>query len=101
VYQRVDAQNCAPFDESTQAVKSSIVRRVYRNLDAMYGARGLFLVSNSLEREEWDWYVKVVSGIEPEAGGRPWWESGFQSLGFAMYVRPAELAAVVAAVGTE
>jgi signal transduction histidine kinase len=87
VRQTVDAQNRARFDEATQAVESVILRRVNRNLDAMYGARGLFLVSDSVEREEWDDYVKIVSGIEPE---RFWWRSGFQSLGFARYVRPGE-----------
>jgi signal transduction histidine kinase len=87
VRQSVDAQNRARFDEATQAVESVILRRVNRNLDTMYGARGLFLVSDSVEREEWDGYVKIVSGIEPE---RFWWRSGFQSLGFARYVRPDE-----------
>ena len=87
VRQNVEAQNRARFDETTQAVESVIVRRIARHLDAMYGARGLLLVSDSLEREEWDAYVKVVSGIEPE---RFWWISGFRSLSYARYVRPDE-----------
>jgi CHASE1-domain containing sensor protein len=53
----------------------------------MYGARGLLIVSDPVEREEWDGYVKIVSGMEPE---RFWWRSGFQSLSFAKYVRPEE-----------
>ncbi len=85
--QNVEAQNRARFDEATRAVESVMVRRMARHLDAMYGARGLLLVSDSLEREEWDAYVKVVSGIEPE---RFWWRSGFRSLSFATYVRPGE-----------
>jgi signal transduction histidine kinase len=92
VRQSVDAQNRARFDEATQAAESAIARRVNRNLDAMFGARALFLVSDSIEREEWDGYVKiVVSGIEPE---RYWWTPPmFQSLGFAKYVRPGEMEA--------
>src|SRR5215212_2189640 len=61
--QNVEAQNRARFDETTQAVESVIVRRIARHLDAMYGARGLLLVSDSLDREQWDAYVKVVSGV--------------------------------------
>jgi signal transduction histidine kinase len=87
VHQSVEAQSRARFDETTQAVESAIVRRVARHLDAMYGARGLLLVSDSLEPEQWDRYVKVVTGIEPQ---RFWWKSGFQSLGFARYVRPGD-----------
>jgi len=87
VRQNVEAQTRARFDEATQAAHSAIARRMNRSLDAMYGARGLLLVSDSVEREEWDTYVKIVSGIEPE---RFWWRSGFQSLGFARYVRPGE-----------
>jgi signal transduction histidine kinase len=87
VRQNVEAQNRTRFDETTQAVESSIARRMNRNLDAMYGARGLLLVSDSVDREEWNRYVSIVTGIEPE---RFWWRSGFQSLGFARYVRPAE-----------
>jgi signal transduction histidine kinase len=87
VRQSVDAQNRARFEEATQAAKSSIARRMNRNLDVMHGARALFLVSDSVDREEWDGYVKTVAGIEPE---RLWWRSGLQSLGFAKYVRPEE-----------
>jgi signal transduction histidine kinase len=84
VRQNVEAQNRARFDEATRAAHSAIYRRVNRYLDAMFGARGLFLVSDSVEREEWDVYVK---GIEPE---RRLNLRGFQSLGFARYVRPDE-----------
>jgi signal transduction histidine kinase len=87
VRQSVDAQNRARFEEATQAAKSSIARRMNRNLDVMHGARALFLVSDSVDREEWEGYVKTVAGIEPE---RLWWRSGLQSLGFAKYVRPGK-----------
>src|ERR671917_2020074 len=66
VRQNVEAQSRERFDEATQAVETSIVRRVGRNLDAMYGAAGLLIFNDSLGREEWDHYVKVVSGIEPQ-----------------------------------
>jgi signal transduction histidine kinase len=87
VRQNVETQNRARFEEATQTVEAAISRRVARHFDAMYGASGLLLVSNSLGREQWDDYVKVVTGIEPK---RFWWKSGFQSLGFAKYVRPGE-----------
>jgi signal transduction histidine kinase len=87
VRQSVEAQKRARFEEVAQAAESSVVRRVGRNLDAMYGAAGLLIFNDSLGREQWDDYVEIVSGIEPE---RSWWRKGFQSLGYAKYVRPGE-----------
>jgi len=87
VRQSVDAQNRARFEEATQAATSAIARRMNRNLDVMHSARALLLVSDSVDREEWNRYVGIVTGIEPE---RLWWRSGLQSLGFAKYVRPEE-----------
>ena len=87
VSQDVEAQNRARFEETTQAMESAIVRRMARHLDAMYGAAGLLMFNYTLEREQWDNYVKNVTGTEPE---RFWWNPGFQSLGFAKYVRPGE-----------
>jgi signal transduction histidine kinase len=82
VGQSVDAQNRARFGEATQAAQSAIYRRSMRNLDAVFGARGLFLVSDSLAHEEWDSYV---TSLEPEIR-----LDGLQSLGFAKYVRLGE-----------
>src|ERR671917_2444064 len=59
VRQSVDAQNRARFEEATQAATSAIARRLNRNLDVMYGARALLLVSDPVDREEWDGYVKI------------------------------------------
>jgi signal transduction histidine kinase len=87
VRQNVETQNRARFEEATQTVEAAISRRVARHFDAMYGASGLLLASNSLGREQWENYVKVVTGKDPR---RYWWKSGFQSLGFAKYVRPGE-----------
>jgi signal transduction histidine kinase len=87
VSENVQAQNRARFEEVTQAGESTIVRRVARHLDAMYGASALLIFNDSLGREQWDDYVKIVTGIEPQ---RKWWKSGFQSLGFAKYVGPGE-----------
>jgi signal transduction histidine kinase len=87
VRQNVETQNRARFEEATQTVEAAISRRVARHFDAMYGASGLLLASNSLGREQWENYVKVVTGKDPR---RFWWKSGFQSLGFAKYVRPGE-----------
>jgi signal transduction histidine kinase len=82
VRQSVEAQNRARFDETTQATKAAIYRRVKANLDAMFGARGLLLVSNSVEQDEWDGYV---TSIRPNLR-----LEGLQSMGFAKYVRPAD-----------
>jgi signal transduction histidine kinase len=82
VRQNVEAQNRARFDEATLATKATIYRRVNRNLDAMFGARGLLLVSDPVERDEWDNYVRST---DPENR-----LEGLQSLGFAKYVRPEE-----------
>jgi len=82
VRQSVEAQNRARFDETIQATKAAIYRRVKGNLDAMFGARGLFLGSDSVEQNEWDAYVK---SIEPQTR-----LEGLQSFGFAKYVSPAE-----------
>jgi signal transduction histidine kinase len=87
VRQNVEAEERARFDEATQAAKTVIYRRVSRYLDAMLGARGLFSASGPVEPDEWDDYVRA---IEPETRFRP---EGFQSLGFAKYVRPGERAA--------
>src|SRR5215210_9414628 len=87
VRQNVETQNRARFEEATQTVEAAISRRVARHFDAMYGASGLLIASNSLGREQWENYVKVVTGKDPR---RPWWKSGFQALGFAKYVRPGE-----------
>jgi signal transduction histidine kinase len=82
VRQNVEEQNSVRFDETTQATQAAIDRRLNAYLDAMFGARGLFLASGSVERDEWDNYVR---GIEPEDRLQ-----GLQSLGFAQYVGPGE-----------
>ena len=82
VRQNVEEQNRVRFDETTQATQAAIDRRVSAYLAAMFGARGLFLASGAVERDEWDNYVR---GIEPEERLQ-----GLQSLGFAEYVRPEE-----------
>ena len=82
VRQSVEAQNRARFDETTQATKAAIYRRVKANLDAMFGARGLLLVDGSVEQDEWEGYVR---SIEPKDR-----LEGLQSLGYAKYVRPEE-----------
>ena len=82
VRQSVDAENRARFDETTKATKASIYRRVSAYLDAMFGARGLLVVSDSVERDEWNRYVKWIN---PEHR-----LEGLQSLGFAKYVRSRE-----------
>ena len=88
VSQNIEAEARTRFDETTQATKAAIYRRLNANLAAMFGARALLRVSGSVERNEWDGYVR---GIEP---GSPLRKSrrleGLQSLGFATYVSPEE-----------
>ena len=84
VRRNVEAEARIRFDDSTLAAKTVIYRRVNRYLDAMFGARGLFLGSDPVEREDWDGYVRA---LEPEARYRL---NGLQSLGFAKYVGPGE-----------
>jgi signal transduction histidine kinase len=82
VRQNVDAQKRARFEEATHATRATIYRRVNAHLDAMFGARGLLLVSDPVEHEQWDDYVRST---DPENR-----LEGLQSLGFAKYVRPGE-----------
>ena len=82
VLQSVEAQSRARLDETAQATKATIYRRVQANLDAMFGARGLLLVGDSVEGDEWDGYVRST---KPRTR-----LEGLQSLGFATYLRPGE-----------
>ena len=88
VRQNVEADARTRFDETTQATRAAIYRRVNAYLAAMFGARGLLRVSDSVGLDEWDGYVR---SIEP---GSPLRKSqsleGFQSLGFATYLRAGE-----------
>jgi CHASE1-domain containing sensor protein len=84
VRQSVDAQNRARFDETIRATQETIYRRVNRYLDAMFGARGLLLVSDSVEREEWAGYVRTLN---PGPRNRL---NSYRFLGFAKYVKPEE-----------
>ena len=72
------------FDETTVAVRTVIYRRVNRYVDAMFGARGLFLGSDPVDGEEWDGYVKALRPA------MPFRFNGLQFLGFAKYVRPRD-----------
>ena len=88
VRQNVETEARTRFDETTQATKAAIYRRVNANLAAMFGARGLLRVSDSVERDEWDVYVRSI-----EVGRRlrkAQSLEGLQSLGFATYLRPGE-----------
>jgi signal transduction histidine kinase len=79
VRQSVEAQNRARFEETTQATKAAIYRRVKANLGAMFGARGFLLASDAVKQDEWNVYMRKVKG-----GNRV---DGMQALGFAKYVR--------------
>jgi signal transduction histidine kinase len=82
VRQNVEAQTQDRFAETTRATQEAIERRTKAYLDAIFGARGLFYASQSVEREEWDKYVR---GIDPEERLK-----GLQALAFAEYIGPEE-----------
>lgn len=82
VRETVEAQNHSRFDETVRATKAAVDRRTDAYLDALFGARGVFLASDSVERGEWDSYVK---GIETKSR-----LEGLQALGYARYVAPGQ-----------
>lgn len=93
VRQTVEAQDQVRFDETIQATQAAVDRRKDAYLDALFGARGVFLASKAVEREEWESYVE---GIETESR-----LEGLQALGFARYVGPDEREAFVSEVRRE
>ncbi len=78
----VEKQSSVRFDETVMATQAAVDRRTDDYLDAMFGARGLILASQSVSPSEWEEYVK---GVEP---GRRL--GGLQSLAFAERVEPSE-----------
>jgi len=78
----VEKQSSVRFDETVRATQMAVDRRTDDYLDAMFGARGLILASESVSPSEWEEYVK---GVEP---GRRL--GGLQSLAFAERVEPSE-----------
>ncbi|CAA9476148.1 MAG: diguanylate cyclase/phosphodiesterase (GGDEF & EAL domains) with PAS/PAC sensor(s) [uncultured Rubrobacteraceae bacterium] len=78
----VEKQSSVRFDETVRATQAAVDRRTDDYLDAMFGARGLVLASDSVDPPEWEEYVK---GVEP--GTRL---KGLQALAFAERVEPSE-----------
>jgi signal transduction histidine kinase len=87
VHQTVEAQDRVRFDETIQATQAAVDRRTDAYLDALFGARGVFLASKAVEREEWENYVQ---GIETKSR-----LEGLQALGFARHISPEEREAFV------
>ena len=87
VRQNVEAQTQARFDETTRATQEAMERRTKAYLDAIFGVRGLFYASRSVDREEWESYVR---GLEPDERLK-----GLQAIAFAEYVEPEERGAFV------
>jgi signal transduction histidine kinase len=87
VRQTVEAQDRVRFDETIQATQAAVDRRTDAYLDALFGARGVFLASRAVEREEWENYVQ---GIETKSR-----LEGLQALGFARHISPEEREAFV------
>ena len=83
----VKVQNQVRFDETVRATKAAVDRRTDAYLDALFGARGVFLASKAVRRDEWESYVR---GIETRSR-----LEGLQALGFARYVSPDEREAFV------
>ena len=78
----VEAQNEVRFGETVRTTQATVERRTDDYLDAMFGARGLVLASDDVERQEWEEYVE---GVEPVRR-----LGGFQALAFAERVDPSE-----------
>ena len=87
VRQSVEAQTQVRFDETTQATQEAMERRTKAYLDAIFGVRGLFYASRSVDREEWESYVR---SLEPDERLK-----GLQAIAFAEYVEPEEREAFV------
>jgi len=60
VRQNVEAQARTRFEETTQATKAAIYRRVNAYLAAMFGARGLLLGSDPVEQDERDSHMRSL-----------------------------------------
>jgi len=82
VQQRVENEARYRFDETVAAAQEVIDRRMNSYVDAMLGSRGLFLASESVEREEWRAYVEGVN-LENRY-------EGIQAIGYVRYVPPGE-----------
>jgi signal transduction histidine kinase len=80
--QTVEQQARVRFDETVRATQAAIDRRVNAYLDAIFGARGFFYASESVDRAEWEDYVQ---GLEPESRLQ-----GLQIVGFVRYVKPED-----------
>jgi signal transduction histidine kinase len=80
--QNVEQQAEVRFDETVRATQAAIDRRIFTYLDSMFGARGLFYASGSVNRQEWNDYVE---GIEPAKRFE-----GLQTLSYAEYVTSEE-----------
>ncbi len=78
----VEVENRVRFDETVQATQAAVDRRTDAYLDSMFGARGFFLASKTVERGEWERYVRGI-GTESRL-------EGLQALGFAERVEPEE-----------
>lgn len=85
VHANVEAQARSRFDEITQGARIAIDRRTEAYVDLMYGTRGLFHASETVEPEEWRRYV---SSIRPQSN-----YEGVQALGYAERVESTELEA--------
>jgi CHASE1-domain containing sensor protein len=82
VRQNVAAEARTRFDETTQATKAAIYRRVNAYLAAMIGTRGLLRVSGSVEHDEWDGYVRSIEpGLRRNRLRKAQSLKGHQSLG--------------------
>jgi signal transduction histidine kinase len=87
VHVTAEEQTRSRFQETTEATQETIERRTKAYLGAIFGARGLLYASQTVERAEWESYVR---GIETEDR-----LTGLQALGFAEYLGPGEREAYV------
>ncbi|CAN5898415.1 hypothetical protein BH23ACT11_BH23ACT11_17940 [soil metagenome] len=78
----VEQQNRVRFEQTVNATQNAVGQITSSYIDAIFGARALFLSSNRVEGNEWTEYVQ---GIDPQDRLR-----GFQALAYVQYVPPSK-----------
>ncbi|EMR02221.1 CHASE domain-containing protein [Cesiribacter andamanensis] len=87
-YSRVLERNEALFTLRTETAKSAIEKRMNDYIQILKGAKGLFMIADSVSRQEWKEYVAMV---EVDAN-----YPGIQGLGYSAYFPKSYLPALEA-----
>lgn len=71
------------FEDRVQEIESAILARMQAQEQVLRGAKGLFDASKEVNRQEWQTYVAALQLLRTYPG--------IQGIGFAEYLRPAEV----------